>query len=193
MIKWLLLLSISLTGSFIPEEGEFTVRIFQNGSEVKPVNGEVLLEKTPFRIDVSLERLDGVYVFADFSDTLYGLKEDEAVPGMKDIPPNVMAEASFNENRELLISKAGWAYWFYDPDLDWHRFDAVTKITYSKGVMFLGPKTIRQFNLVDEKKTVAVENADKPLYLFFFSAMKSDDNSTLETELQRYQLKITWK
>ena len=61
-MRYLLLLLVFPFTSFVgAEKGEFTVRIIQDGYEVKPVNGEVWLAKKPFRIDVSLERLDGSY------------------------------------------------------------------------------------------------------------------------------------
>jgi len=189
MRYFLLLLIFPLISFVVPEKGEFTVRIIQDGYEVKPVNGEVWLEKKSFRIDLSLERLDGVYLYADFADSIYRLNDKDTIPGMKDVPPNVLAEVSFNTDRELLINKEGWAYWFYDSTMDWHRFDNVMKITYSKGDMYMGSKTVNRFYFSNDK-ILPVEEVSDPLYLFFFSAQQSDDHSSLISKLHRYKVKI---
>jgi len=50
------------------------------------------------------------------------LSENEKIPDFENLPAMAMAEANFNEDQELITSNDGWAFWFYDKKLNWHRF-----------------------------------------------------------------------
>lgn len=99
-----------------------------------------------------------------------------------------MAEATFNEDQELIISKDGWAFWFYDKEMDWHRFDKDIHVTNDS---VTGVKTIKQFYFPETKQTIAVEQINQPLYLFFV-AIDKDKKGKPEKELARLKVKINW-
>jgi hypothetical protein len=167
---------------------KFAIDIIQD-TLVDQVNGEVQISRAPFKIEVTLEGLEGVYLYASFKDTIYRLKATDSIPGFADLPGMAMAEESFNKDKELIINDDGWAYWFYDKQQDWHRFD--------KDVSFIGNKTIgrksvKQFYFGETKKAMKVKDISTPLYLFFVAATQGL-NFNLYKEIQRFKLKINWK
>jgi hypothetical protein len=187
----LFVLAFGLLTSFRPEEGEFYIHVSQDGKDATYNDaGELELEKKPFKIQVRMRNLEGVYLHAGFTDSLYKLTPKDTIPGFKDIPPNVMAEESFNKEQELLIDAESWAYWFFDPNLDWHRFD---KDVWVQENLVTANKTIRQLHMVGAGKTIPIAEIKDPLYLFFFSVQPSDDGSEMGVELQRNKIKIVWK
>ncbi|MCB0777461.1 MAG: hypothetical protein KDB99_14205, partial [Chitinophagaceae bacterium] len=138
-----------------------------------------------------LQNMDGVYVFASFGDSLNQLSANDPIPGFSEIPYMVMAEEYFNKEKELLISDQGWSYWFYDPQLDWHRFNK--KIVQIETGGLVGKKTIKQVYVVEKRKEVKVKELKKPLYLFFVAIKESDNKGNPLTELMRRKVKIEWE
>lgn len=172
------------------QKNTFQVSIIQNDVVLQPgfVN-DVVLSKAPFKIQVKLNKLEGVYLFAAFKDSIYKLNNTDSIPGFPDIPAMSMAENSFNPNQELLINDEGWAYWFYDPKLDWHRFD---KDVLVEGDNVTGTKSVKQFYDVASGKEMPISEVKGPLYLFFMAAVE-DKSNNLTKELQRYKIRINWK
>lgn len=169
------------------QEKNVVIRIEQGSESILVANQEITLSKAPFKIMVSLHHLDGVYLFASFSDSIYRLQAEEAVPDFKNLPYLAIAEASFNEDKELIINTDGWAYWFYDPELDWHRFDKDILVTKDSVV---GTKTINQFYIPDTKSAIPVADNTEPLYLFFLAIDKSSKDGVPKKELIRLKMKI---
>ena len=133
--------------------------------------------------------MEGVYLFAAFNDSIYKLNEQEPVPGFKDITSMSMAEEQFNPDQELIISDNGWVYWFFDPKLDWHRFDKEILVS---GKQVIAAKSVKQFYFTSTEKVLPISEVAEPLYLFFISAKKNKANELIG-ELQRYKIKIAWK
>ena len=185
--KTYLFICLLLVAAVSPAQ-KFTIGIVQD-TLVTPVNGEVFIPKKPFAIEVTLDGIEGVYLYASFKDTIFRLNTSDTIPGLADLPGMAMAEASFNKDKELIISDDGWAYWFYDPQQDWHRFDKeITQIDRK----VIGRKTIQQFYFAATKKAQQVKNVAAPLYLFFVSATQGE-NFNLDKEIQRYKLTINWQ
>jgi hypothetical protein len=167
----------------------FEIKIIQDSIVHKAdANNNISIQKKPFKIQIELKGIEGVYLFASFNDSIYKIKNDKAIPGFKDIPSSTMAEESFNPNQELMMSPDGWVYWFYKATDNWHRMDKEVLVT--KNVVTIS-KTVKQFYFTTTEDEVLVEKNKKPLYLFFFSA-KGNENSELTNELQRFKLKISW-
>ncbi|MEO8769856.1 MAG: hypothetical protein ABI402_07220 [Ferruginibacter sp.] len=172
------------------QKGIFEISIIQDGNTINPgFTGDVVLNKSPFKISVKLIKLEGVYLYAAFKDSIYKIGSSEPVPGFDGLPSLVMVENEFNPDQEMVISNEGWAYWYYDPKDETYRFD---KDIYKEGDMVTGTKTIRQFYDFASGKEMQVKDVTAPLYLFFFSA-EQDKSHNLKKELQRFKLKITWK
>ena len=168
------------------------IQVIQNDKIVIPQNGIVELEKKPFKIEIRLTNLEGVYLYSAFGDSIYRLKIDEPIPNFKDLPAMAMAETEFNTDQELIIKNESWSYWFYDKKMDWHRFDKNS--IRQEGENTIGTKTIKQFFLPEEQieKVLKIENVVTPLYLFFV-AVEKDKKGNPAKELERYKLRINWR
>ncbi|HPG12052.1 MAG TPA: hypothetical protein PLU37_11005 [Chitinophagaceae bacterium] len=174
------------------QEKEVLIRIQQDDSYLlSNYENNITLKKNTFKIYVYLQNMDGVYVFASFGDSLNQLSANDPIPGFSEIPYMVMAEEYFNKEKELLISDQGWSYWFYDPQLDWHRFNK--KIVQIETGGLVGKKTIKQVYVVEKRKEVKVKELKKPLYLFFVAIKESDNKGNPLTELMRRKVKIEWE
>ncbi len=178
---------------FFAQRKDVSIRIVQDDEahQLNDFETRLALEKEGFKIQVLLSKTEGVYVFASFSDSVYRTGQADPVPGFKELPNLAMAEEEFNKNKELIISKEGWSYWFYDPELNWHRFNK--KLVFLDSNKVVGVKTIRQFYLLDEKEEIKVKDAGKPLYLFFVAVKETDDKGMPVKEFLRRKLKIEWK
>jgi hypothetical protein len=177
-----------LFATAISNAQKFIIGIVQD-TLVTPVNGEVFIAKKPFAIEVTLDGIEGVYLYASFRHTIFRLSPTDTIPGFADLPGMAMAEESFNKDKELIINDDGWAYWFYDPQQDWHRFDKeITQIDRK----VIGRKTIQQFYFAAKEKAQKVKDVAAPLYLFFVSAGLGE-NFNLNKEIQRFKIKINWQ
>jgi hypothetical protein len=185
----LVLACILLTKCIAAQKEHFDITIIQDSIVYTPdLNHVVKLQKKIFKVQVALQNIEGIYLYAAFKDSIYSINDKETVPGFKDVPPMSMAEESFNPDQELIISDDGWAYWFYNEKEDWHRFDKDITIA---GKTITGTKSVKQFYLTATEKSLPVAEVVEPLYLFFFSA-KENKKHELVKELQRYKLKIDW-
>lgn len=183
---------IALPAIVRSQEKEVLIRIQQDDSYLlSDYENRVTLKKNTFKIYVYLHNMDGVYVFASFNDSLDQLSANDPIPGFSNMPFLVMAEEYFNKEKELLISDLGWSYWFYDPQLEWHRFNK--KIVQIETGGLVGKKTVKQVYVVEKRKEVKVKELNKPLYLFFVAIKDSDNKGTPLTELMRRKVKIEWK
>jgi hypothetical protein len=166
------------------------IRVEQDGTFYTVEGQEITLRKQPFKVLVTLQSVEGVYLYAGFTDSIYKLEAGQKIPDFQHLPAMTMAEATFNEDQELMISTEGWAYWFYDKKSDWHRFDK--KLEILKGGV-IGTKTIKQFYFPATEKTMKVADVTEPLYLFFVAVDKENKNGEPEKELLRAKIKINWQ
>ncbi len=150
----------------------------------------ISLEKKSFKIQVVLQNVKGVYVFASPGDSLNRLSDGSPVPGFDNLPGLAMKEEVFNREKELLVSDGGWSYWFYDPKLNWHRFNR--KIVLLDSDRVVCTKTIKQLYFVSTERTVKLKDNDTPIYLFFVAASEIDSNGKPLKELFRRKVRIEW-
>lgn len=178
---------------FFAQQKDVSIRIVQDDEahQLNDFETRLALEKEGFKIQVLLSKTEGVYVFASFSDSVYKTGPSDPVPGFKDLPNLAMAEDEFNNNKELIISNEGWSYWFYDPELNWHRFNK--KLVFLDSNKVVGVKSIKQYYLLDEKEEVKVKDNNRPLYIFFVAVSETDDKGRPVKEFMRRKLKIEWK
>lgn len=178
---------------FFAQQKDVSIRIVQDDEahQLNDFETRLVLGKEGFKIQVLLSQTEGVYVFASFSDSVYRTGPADLIPGFKDLPNLAMAEEEFNKNKELIISKEGWSYWFYDPELNWHRFNK--KLVFLDSGKLVGVKSIKQFYLSDKKEEVKVKENDRTLYLFFVAVAETDNKGIPVKEFMRKKLKIEWK
>jgi hypothetical protein len=189
IVLWLL----SAPAVFFAQQKDISIRIVQDDMayQLNEIDTRLVLEKEGFKIQVLLSKAEGVYVFASFGDSIFKVSQAETVPGFNNLPNMAMAEEDFNKNKELIISERGWSYWFYDPLLNWHRFNK--KLVFLDSGKVVGIKSIKQLYLSDEKEEVKVKDNDKPLYLFFVAVAEKNDKGMPVKEFMRRKLKIEWK
>jgi hypothetical protein len=182
-------LLICLFSSYAQEK-QVDIKIIQDKKTFSMTDPVITLNKKPFVIQVTLTNMDGVYLYADFSDSIYRLANTDPIPDFDNLASMAMAEESFNKDQELIISKTGWAYWFYDKNLDWHRFDKDIKMLHENSMT--GKKTIRQFYFPETEQTIKIAAVTLPLYLFFVTVEKDAAGNAVK-ELQRQKATIHWK
>lgn len=149
------------------EEIPYTLSIRQGKQTIEITEGEQVISLQPqdFSFLVELRDVEGVYLSASFNDYYYRLGEHEQIKDWKYIKAKVMVEKSFNEEKELLVDDESLSYWFYDPKLDWHRFDKRVKSKH--GVVKASKKVDRLYD-VDAKANVELTDCSDTLFLFFF-------------------------
>ncbi len=167
---------------------KFEVVIWQAGKQVQISDETVLLAKEPFVWQIKLVGLEGVYIHSAFDNTKFMVPDSLAFDDLITVDPKTMAEPSFNAEKSMLVSDNYYSYWFYDPDLDWHRFDPNPLVNEQ---FVLASKTIHQFSLAATDSTLAIRQITNPLYVTFFSLEK--DRSGKVRELQRTRIRIQWK
>jgi hypothetical protein len=188
---YLFLLLFFIQGKSFSQKKNVSVRIVQEESLLlDDYETSVTLKKKSFKILVLLEKTDGVYCYASFKDSIYKFAEIDTIPGFSDLPNLAMAEEEFNKEKELLVSNDGWSYWFYNPKLNWHRFNK--KLVLLDGGRVVGSKSIRQIYNVSDNTTVKVKDNSKPLYLFFVAVSEVDTKGKPIRELMRRKVKIEW-
>lgn len=192
-ISLVILLLLLAPAVLFAQQKDISIRIVQDDEayQLNEFETRLVLEKEGFKIQVLLSKAEGVYVFASFGDSVFKVSQAEPVPGFKNLPNMAMAEEEFNKNKELIISKEGWSYWFYDSELSWHRFNK--KLVFLDSGKVVGVKSIKQLYLSDEKEEVKVKDIDKPLYLFFVAVAEKDEKGMPVKEFMRRKLKIEWK
>lgn len=188
-----LFIALSLARCSFAQQQNVSIRFVQD-DEVHTIHegdSSLILEQKSFKIQVLLQQVRGVYVFASFGDSLFRLPGNRDVPGFSELPDRAMAESEFNKEKELLVDDKGWSYWFYDPGLHWHRFNK--KITLLDSGRVVGTKSIKQLYLVEEERSVKLKDNIRPLYLFFVAAADEDGKGRPGHELLRRKIKIEWR
>jgi len=187
------LLLLFVPAVFFAQQKDISIRVVQDDAahQLNEFETHLVLKREGFKIQVLLSNVEGVYVFASFGDSVYKTGQNEPVPGFNNLPNMAMAEEEFNKNKEMIISDGGWSYWFYDPELNWHRFNK--KLVFLDSGKLVGVKSIKQLYLVTDKEEVKVKDIDRPLYLFFVAVAEEDEKGMPVKEFIRKKLMIEWK
>ncbi|MFZ9388558.1 MAG: hypothetical protein ACO25B_11825 [Chitinophagaceae bacterium] len=175
------------------QEKEIAIRLVQDDSVFAPGHEPAIytLQKKTFRIQVLLQNIPGIYLFASLKDSLYNLPDNIPIPGFSALPSRVMAEVEHNKEKELLANDDGWSYWFYDPDSPTHRFNR--KLVFLDSGRVVGTKTIKQIYFLQSRKTIKLKDLNEPLFLFFVAAEKQDKSGNPVKELRRIKVRINWR
>lgn len=147
----------------------------------------IQLKKLPFVIGVTLDSLDGVFVHCSERPIIAYDAEKRNIPDLKNIGWKVIVETEFNTDEELFLNTLNdYCYWFYDAQLDWHRFDSAVVV---KQDLVQAQKTVRQFYDFEKGKNTAITSISKKLYLTFFSINGSfEEENAVLNQVQTYQL-----
>ena len=188
----LLLLLLAPAISF-SQEKDVLIRLVQDETSHKLLdfNNTLTLKKKPFKFQILLNNVDGIYVFASIKDSVYRFTETSPIRDFEYLNLLELREGDkFNTNKELNISETGWSYWFYKDSADWHSFNRATVGLGEKGMVCT--KVIKQLYHTEMEKTIRIKQINGPLYLFFIAVKDYDANGKPATELIRRKLKIEW-
>lgn len=164
----------------------FNITFVQDGKTHTVINNKVCLQKAPFDIIVDATNINGIYLNAAFEkDSKFEAPNE--FDNLTSIAPKVFAEQPFNKNKELIISPLNYSYWFYNQNMDWHRYNSVNP---KKEKGFIGTKTIHQIFDEGNDMTLPVEKLTETLYLFFFSMEGSFELGY--HLLQRHYIEVQW-
>ena len=169
---------------------DYRVHFIQDGKEVPVLNEKVLLSKSTFQIQVELLKVDGVFGSCSFSDSVFEIPLNQSLPESDLIQWKISVEPENNVDKDIIVSKESYFYWFFNPKVDtWHRFDPDPIV--EKGLV-IGTKTIESFfvseNLNSENKSLLISEVKQPLYFIFFLM---DIKNTKDT--QRARIQVDWK
>ena len=187
-------------------EEAFTVEIYQDNKLIPIQDHIVELDRSSFTIEVQLNNHPGVYINGSTNDEYYNLKEDQEIRDYQYLPYKAFAELQFNEDQQIILDPDGFHFLFYDPKLDWHRFDADI---IKEGNKIIGTKKVTNFWYKGDEMNSGLNHGNKDdlkinvneieddIYLFFIATLEEDNddkysNKILE-ELKRDKIKIEWQ
>lgn len=188
-----LLLSVVLPAIGYSQQKHVTIRIGQaQTTMLDKFESEMVLQRKPFKIQVLLENVAGVFVFAAFNDSLCcRVTELDSIAGFMDLPGRAMQESEYNKEKELLVNDDNsCAYWFYDKKKAWNGFNK--KVVLLDDGRVVAVKTIKQVYYVPQQRTMKLKEMNAPLYLFFIAVSEFDASGKPLKELMRRKVKITW-
>ena len=166
------------------------IRIVQDrGIFLNDFETDLVLRKAPFKIQVLLENVRGVYVFANIYDSVYRFTETDSIQDFKYLPMLELNENPYNSQKELNISRTGWSNWFYDPTAP-HPFQQKVYSVYGNGTVCT--KYITQLYDIADDKEIRLRDIDAPLYLFFIAVSEYDKEGRPSKELMRRKVRIEW-
>jgi hypothetical protein len=175
------------------QKKQVSVRIGQEETTLlDQYESEIVLKRKAFKIQVLLDNVAGVYVFAAFSDSICcRLSELDSIAGFMDLPDRTMREPEFNKDKELLVNDDNsCAYWFYDKNANWHGFNR--KVVLLDDGRVVAVKSVKQLFYVPEQRSIKVKDIRTPLYLLFVAVSEFDPSGKPLKELMRRKVKIDW-
>lgn len=169
------------------------IRISQDESVLLDnYESNIVLEKKTFKIQVFLDNVAGVYVFAAFSDSICcRLSELDSIAGFMELPDRTMKEPEFNKDKELLVNDDNsCAYWYYDKETAWRGFNK--KVVLLDSGRLVAIKTVKQLFYVPDQQEVRLKDINRPLYLLFVAVSEFDVAGRPAKELMRKKVRIEW-
>lgn len=174
------------------KEQKVMIRILQDDAlMLGEFQSNLTLKKKPFKFQVYMKNMEGVYVFASIRDSVYRFTETGPIRDFIYLPLLELREDRFNSYRELNISETGWSYWFYNPKAEWHPFQR--DIHFIDSSSMVCTKMVKQLYDVADTKIIRVKDIKGPLYLFFIAVSEYDDKGKPIKELMRRKIKIEWE
>jgi len=192
-ITKIFLLLLLIPAISFSQEKDVSIRIIQDdiASSLNEFQTSITLKKRPFKFQLLLNEVEGVYVFASIKDSVYRFTETSRIDDFAYLQLLELREADkFNINKELNISETGWSYWFYKDNAEWHSFNRTTVGMGDKGRVCT--KAIKQLYHTEAEEVVKLKGLTTPLYLFFIAVKDFDAGGKPLNELMRRKVKIEW-
>lgn len=194
-LKVALLLLLAAPLALTAQEKNVLIRVIQddNSTRLSDFQTSITLKKRPFKFQVVLNNVEGVYVFASIRDSVYRFTENSRIDDFTYLQLLELREADkFNINKELNISETGWSYWFYKENAEWHSFNRAT-VGLGDDIGRVCTKAVKQLYHTEAEEVVRLKSLETPLYIFFLAAKDTDANGKPLSELMRRKLKIEWE
>ena len=179
---------------------KFKIDILQDEKIVTPENGVAVLKKHPFKIQVTFfNNHDNVTAAFAFDRYFYDTPDEvnmwecdyNTYEGpCKFLDGKSMAEYNFNEKKRIIIcDESRICHWFYDKEMDWHRFDKGVIVEDKK---IIATKTVEAVRLPETKENISVADLSKDIYMVFATQAEQTEeekaNNQPAKEAQRYKL-----
>jgi hypothetical protein len=177
---------------FAPAQDQKSVmiRIVQDRSSVlHDFETHLLLKKKKFSIQVLLQNIRGVYVFASVLDSVYRFSATDSIRDFIYLPMLELKEDRYNTEKALNISETGWSNWFYEAGKEHPFYFKVHDLDDNR---IIATKFVKYLYNVGEGKQVRVKDVKGPLYLFFIAVEEYDKDGKPMKELLRRKVKIEW-
>ncbi len=174
------------------QEKKVLIRVIQEESSVlHDFQTNIILERKPFKFQIMLKDVEGVYVFASIRDSVYRFTETSEIRDFGYLNLLELRDDDvFNTHKELNISEDGWSYWFYKPEPAEHAFNR--KIVKFDSSRIICTKAIKHLYNLAESKVLKLKDVKSPLYLFFIAVAEYDSNGRPLKELMRRKVRIEW-
>lgn len=187
-----LMILLSVTSPAAAQNKDVLIRVIQEESSMlSDFQTNILLERKPFKFQVLLKNVEGVYIFASIGDSVYRFTETSVIQDFAYLKLlELRDEDVYNTNRELNISETGWSYWYYKPEPELHAYNR--KVVRMDSGRIICTKAVRQLYDVSESKVIKLKDMYKPLYLFFVAVAEYDANGKPVKELLRRKVRIDW-
>lgn len=189
-------------------ESKFKIEIYQNNKLLTPQDGVIHLEKKPFVFKVLLYNINYMEVSASFETFYYDFPSDKNIYECNtDINDEYncrftlgksCAESTFNKSKKLIVGNSDYHLcWFYDPALDWHRFDKKLKVNGNEVIAYKTIHKILDVEIPTDSKTengysYPLKEVEKDIYLVFAIKKPSTEEDATPQELQREKLLLKW-
>ncbi len=175
----------------VAQEKKIIIRLLQDESLMLSDFQDVIrIKKKPFKFQISLKNMDGLYVFASMRDSVYRFNEKDTIRDFKYLRLLQLEEDKFNVNKFMNLSETGWSYWFYNSAAEWHPFSK--KIIKMDSSTVICTKSIKQVKDLAEQRVIRIKDITSPIYLFFVGVAEYDADGNPKKELLRRKLKIEW-
>ena len=166
------------------------IRIVQDQSSVlHDFETHLLLQKKNFKIQVLLQNVRGVYVFASILDSVYRFGENDSIRDFIYLPMLELKEDRYNTEKALNISETGWSNWYYEAGKE-HPFNF--KVHNLDDNRIVATKYVKYLYNVGEGRQIKVKDINGPLYLFFIAVAEYDKEGKPMKELFLRKVKIEW-
>jgi hypothetical protein len=189
---FILCLVIGVSCISYAQQQDAVIRVVQDQSEIlSDFQNTIRLKRKPFKFQILLKNVDGVFVFASVRDSVYRFTENSPIQDFSYLKLlELRDEDVFNSNKELNLSETGWSYWFYSPTAEWHPFNR--KVIWLDSNEAVCTKQIKQLFDIGERKTIKIRDIQSPLYMLFIAVAEYDATGRPMRELMRRKVKIEW-
>lgn len=187
-----LIILYAITTSLYAQE-PFKIFLIQDGIKKNILfdDSATILKRKPFKIEVWLINIDGVFASVSFDKLYYQTPLRERFHDWKYVGYKVMAEDIYNYDKSIVSSADGLGYWYFDPISEdtLHRFD---KTPIQKGDTIIATMSVDSISSQETRETVPLKDLTKTVYLVFFSTVYNAEEA-LHIETHRVKTRLILK